>query len=39
MEKKSASVIIIGGGIMACATAYNLAKRGMKDIIVLEKRR
>ena len=38
MEKRSASVIIIGGGIVACATAYNLAKRGMKDVLVLEKR-
>ncbi len=38
MEKKTAAVIIIGGGIMACAAAYNLARRGMKDIIVLEKK-
>ena len=38
MEKRSASVIIIGGGIVACATAYNLAKRGMKDVLVLEKK-
>lgn len=38
MEKRTASVIIIGGGIMACATAYNLAKRGMKDVLVLEKK-
>ena len=37
-EKRSASVIIIGGGIVACATAYNLAKRGMKDVLVLEKK-
>lgn len=37
-EKRTASVIIIGGGIVACATAYNLAKRGMKDVIVLEKK-
>ena len=38
IEKSTASVIIIGGGIMACATAYNLAKRGVNDIIVLEKK-
>ncbi|MEE8723129.1 MAG: FAD-binding oxidoreductase [Eggerthellaceae bacterium] len=37
IETKSASVIIVGGGIVACATAYNLAKRGMNDVIVLEK--
>lgn len=38
MEKRSASVVIIGGGIVGCATAYNLAKRGMTDIIVLEQK-
>lgn len=37
-EKRTASVIIIGGGIVGCATAYNLAKRGVKDIIVLEQK-
>ncbi|MGI6033168.1 MAG: NAD(P)/FAD-dependent oxidoreductase [Coriobacteriales bacterium] len=37
IETKSASIVIIGGGIVACATAYNLAKRGMTDVIVLEK--
>ena len=31
-----ADVIIIGGGIVGSATAYYLAKRGVKDIIVLE---
>ena len=34
--KKSADVIIIGGGIVGCATAYYLTKLGVKDIIVLE---
>ena len=34
--KKNAEVIIIGGGINGCATAYYLAKRGIKDVIVLE---
>ncbi|MGI6205185.1 MAG: NAD(P)/FAD-dependent oxidoreductase [Anaerovoracaceae bacterium] len=38
MDKRTASVIIIGGGIMACSAAYNLAKRGVNDIIVLEKK-
>lgn len=37
-EKRSAQLIIIGGGIMACATAYNLSKRGFTDILVLEKK-
>ena len=34
--KKTAGVIIIGGGINGCAAAYYLAKRGVKDVIVLE---
>lgn len=33
---KEAEVIIIGGGIVGCATAYYLAKKGMTDVIVLE---
>jgi sarcosine oxidase subunit beta len=34
--KNTAEVIIIGGGINGCATAYYLAKKGVKDIVVLE---
>jgi sarcosine oxidase, subunit beta len=34
---KNASVVIIGGGISGCAIAYNLAKMGVKDVIVIEK--
>lgn len=33
---KTAEVIIIGGGVVGCAAAYYLAKRGIKDVIVLE---
>ena len=36
-EKRTADVIIIGGGIMGCATAYRLAKKGV-DVLVLEKK-
>ena len=36
-EKRTADVIIIGGGIVGCATAYRLAKRGV-DVLVLEKK-
>lgn len=32
----TAEVIIIGGGVNGCAAAYYLAKRGIKDVIVLE---
>lgn len=35
--KNSADVVIIGGGISGCSIAYNLAKKGVKNIIVVEK--
>lgn len=35
--KKTADVIIIGGGIVGCATAYYLAKQKAGDIMVLER--
>lgn len=35
---KTADVVIIGGGISGCSIAYNLAKKGVKNIVVLEKR-
>jgi sarcosine oxidase, subunit beta len=34
---KTASVIIIGGGVMGASTAYHLAARGIKEILLLEK--
>lgn len=34
--KMTADVIIVGGGVVGCATAYYLAKKGVKDVIVLE---
>ena len=34
---KTASVVIVGGGVSGCAIAWNLAKEGVKDIVVLEK--
>jgi sarcosine oxidase subunit beta len=33
----TASVVIIGGGIMGASTAYHLARRGCTDIVILEK--
>jgi len=35
--KNKASVVIIGGGISGCSIAWNLAARGMKDVVVLER--
>ncbi|HAQ42083.1 MAG TPA: FAD-dependent oxidoreductase [Clostridiales bacterium] len=35
--RNSAEVVIIGGGISGCFTAYNLARKGVKNIVVMEK--
>ncbi len=35
--KKTAEVAIIGGGIMGVSAAYSLARRGVSDVVVLEK--
>lgn len=35
--KDRADVVIIGGGIVGSATAYNLAKFGRRDVVVLER--
>lgn len=35
--KYKAEVVIIGAGISGCSIAYNLAKKGVKDIVVIEK--
>ena len=32
-----AQVVIIGGGIIGCSTAYHLAELGVRDVILLEK--
>jgi 4-methylaminobutanoate oxidase (formaldehyde-forming) len=33
-----AQVIIIGGGIVGCSIAYHLAKRGVEDVVLLERK-
>ncbi|MCG8615071.1 MAG: FAD-dependent oxidoreductase, partial [Desulfobacterales bacterium] len=33
-----AKVVIIGGGVIGCATAYHLTKLGVKDVVVLERK-
>ena len=37
MFPKTADVVIIGGGVMGASTAYHLALRGQKNILLLEK--
>jgi len=32
-----AAVVIIGGGVIGCSIAYHLAKRGVTDVLVLER--
>ncbi len=34
---KSTKVVVIGGGVAGCSTAYHLAKFGWKDTILLER--
>ena len=34
---KNAKVVIIGGGIAGCSTAYHLGKYGWKDLVLLER--
>jgi sarcosine oxidase subunit beta len=34
---RSASAVIIGGGVVGCSIAYHLARRGMTDVVVLER--
>ncbi len=34
---KSADIVVIGGGVQGCSIAYNLAKKGQKNIVILEK--
>lgn len=35
---KTADYVIIGGGVIGCSIAYNLAKKGAKNIILIEKK-
>lgn len=34
----TARVVIIGGGVIGCSVAYHLAKKGWKDIVLLERK-
>lgn len=35
--KTKASVVVIGGGVVGVSTAYHLAKKGLSDVVLLEK--
>ncbi len=35
--KSKAEAVIIGGGVHGCSIAYHLAKKGWKDVVLLEK--
>ena len=34
---QSAEIIVIGGWIVGCSTSYHLAKRGKRDVFLLER--
>lgn len=34
---KNAFAVVVGGGVVGTSVAYHLAKRNIKDVIVLEK--
>lgn len=35
--KRTAEVVVIGAGIQGCSIAYNIAKSGLRNVVVLEK--
>jgi sarcosine oxidase, subunit beta len=34
---RTASTVVIGGGVVGCSIAYNLARRGLRDVVVVER--
>ena len=34
----AAAAVVIGGGIMGCSTLYHLAKAGVKDVVLIERK-
>ena len=37
-ENRTADIIVIGGGLYGCSIAYNLAKNGAKNVMLLERK-
>lgn len=35
---RTADIVLIGGGIIGCSTAYNLARHGAKNVVLLERK-
>jgi sarcosine oxidase subunit beta len=35
--RNTAEAVVIGGGVMGCSMLYNLAMRGMRDLVLLER--
>jgi glycine/D-amino acid oxidase-like deaminating enzyme len=35
---RTADIVIIGGGVMGCSTAFNLARSGARDVVLLERK-
>ena len=35
---RSARVVIVGGGVVGCSVAYHLARAGVSDVVLLERR-
>lgn len=35
---RTAEAVVVGGGVIGLSTAFQLAKRGMRDVVVLERR-
>ncbi len=34
---RTAAVVIVGGGVVGCSIAYHLARRGLRDVLVVER--